>query len=142
MSGNPRPLPGVGRAQLTAGAARRRPSRCRLNAVRVPLARKLLPAASCSSLLDGDRIGVNLAQGTHEILHHVGIYAFRRERLLAFPGLSHTDGERRERLEQLRALEHGWSIRILDASRPAFGIDTRADYDRFLAVLAARGGAG
>ncbi|MDA1194783.1 MAG: 3-deoxy-manno-octulosonate cytidylyltransferase [Planctomycetota bacterium] len=68
-----------------------------------------------------------------EILHHVGIYAFRRTRLLEFPGLPRTAGEREERLEQLRALEHGWLIAVLDASAPAFGIDVRADYDRFLA---------
>lgn len=70
-----------------------------------------------------------------EILHHVGIYAFRRERLLAFPRLPRTPGEVAERLEQLRAVEHGWRLRVLDASRPAFGIDVRADYERFLAVL-------
>ncbi len=65
-------------------------------------------------------------------MHHVGIYAFRRERLLAFPGLPRSENEVRERLEQLRALDHGWRIRVLKASRPAFGIDTRADYDAFL----------
>ena len=76
-----------------------------------------------------------LAGEVGEILHHVGIYAFRRERLLAFPGLARTSGEIAERLEQLRALEHGWRLRVLDASGPAFGIDVRADYDRFLARL-------
>jgi 3-deoxy-manno-octulosonate cytidylyltransferase (CMP-KDO synthetase) len=69
------------------------------------------------------------------ILHHVGLYAFRRDRLLDFPGLPPTAGEARERLEQLRALEHGWRIRVLDAAQPAFGIDVREDYDRFLARL-------
>jgi 3-deoxy-manno-octulosonate cytidylyltransferase (CMP-KDO synthetase) len=72
------------------------------------------------------------ALGALAVLHHVGIYAFRRERLLAFPGLPVAASERRERLEQLRALEQGWRIRVLDASAPAFGIDTRADYDAFL----------
>lgn len=75
------------------------------------------------------------ALGHPAVLHHVGIYAFRRERLLAFPDLPPTEGEARERLEQLRALEHGWRIRVLDASRPAFGVDTRADYEAFLRTL-------
>lgn len=79
----------------------------------------------------------DLAAEGGTILHHVGIYAFRRERLLAFPGLPRTDGEVSERLEQLRALEHGWRLQVLDASGPAFGIDVRADYDRFLALWAA-----
>ncbi|MGB0514818.1 MAG: DUF2937 family protein, partial [Wenzhouxiangellaceae bacterium] len=35
-------------------------------------------------------------------------------------------------LEQLRALEAGWRIRVLDASAPAFGVDTREDYENFL----------
>ena len=73
--------------------------------------------------------------GDPAVTHHVGIYAFRRDRLLAFPDLPPTEGERRERLEQLRALEHGWRIRVLPASAAAFGIDTRADYDAFLAQM-------
>ncbi len=72
-----------------------------------------------------------------EVLHHVGIYAFRRSRLAAFPMLPETEGEQRERLEQLRALENGWRIRIIDASARSLGIDTRADYDEFLARIAA-----
>lgn len=73
--------------------------------------------------------------GQPEVLHHLGLYAFRRERLLAFPELPRTPGEQRERLEQLRALEHGWRIRVLDASQPAFGVDTREDYEAFLRAL-------
>jgi 3-deoxy-manno-octulosonate cytidylyltransferase (CMP-KDO synthetase) len=76
-------------------------------------------------------------EGLPEPLHHVGIYAYRAERLLAFTALSPTARERAERLEQLRAIESGWRVRVLPASRPGFGIDTRADYDAFLALLAA-----
>lgn len=70
-----------------------------------------------------------------EVLHHLGVYAFDRARLLAFPGLPPTEGEQRERLEQLRALEHGWRIRVLRARAPAFGIDTPADLARLRARL-------
>jgi 3-deoxy-manno-octulosonate cytidylyltransferase (CMP-KDO synthetase) len=42
---------------------------------------------------------------------HIGIYAYRREFLLRFPALAPTPAERAERLEQLRALEHGFPIR-------------------------------
>jgi 3-deoxy-manno-octulosonate cytidylyltransferase (CMP-KDO synthetase) len=79
-----------------------------------------------------------VALGAARVLHHLGLYAFRRDRLLEFPSLPETEGERRERLEQLRALEHGWRIRVLDASAPAFGVDTRADYDEFLRRLRER----
>ncbi len=76
-----------------------------------------------------------------EVLHHVGIYAFRRERLLEFAQLGPTERETQERLEQLRALDNGWRVQVLDSSRAAFGIDTRADYDAFLTALAREGGA-
>jgi 3-deoxy-manno-octulosonate cytidylyltransferase (CMP-KDO synthetase) len=68
-----------------------------------------------------------------EVLHHVGVYAFRRERLLEFSALPPSPRETAERLEQLRAIEAGWSIGVLDAARAGFGIDTREDYERFLA---------
>ena len=86
----------------------------------------------CRSLADAEALA-NRSAVPLAVLHHVGIYAFRRERLAAFPALPRTAGEVRERLEQLRALEHGWRIRVLDASAPAFGVDTRADYEAFLA---------
>jgi 3-deoxy-manno-octulosonate cytidylyltransferase (CMP-KDO synthetase) len=73
-------------------------------------------------------------RGLPEPMHHLGLYAWRRERLLAFAALPRAARETSERLEQLRAVEHGWRIRILVASRPAFGIDTREDYDRFLSL--------
>lgn len=68
-----------------------------------------------------------------EVLHHVGVYAFRRERLLDFAALPPSPREVAERLEQLRALENGWRVRVLTASRPGFGIDTREDYERLVA---------
>lgn len=67
-----------------------------------------------------------------EVLHHLGIYAWRRDRLLAFAALPPSPRERAERLEQLRAVEDGWRIRVLVARRPAFGIDTPEDYEAFL----------
>ncbi len=69
------------------------------------------------------------------VLHHLGIYAFGRERLLAFARMPPSPRERAERLEQLRALEAGWRVVLVTASRPALGVDTRADYDAFLAAL-------
>ncbi|MCE9636691.1 MAG: 3-deoxy-manno-octulosonate cytidylyltransferase [Planctomycetes bacterium] len=66
------------------------------------------------------------------VLRHVGIYAFRREAVGRFSRLAPTPLERAEKLEQLRALEHGWKIRVLVGRRAPAGIDTPEDYDAFV----------
>lgn len=79
------------------------------------------------------------ASSAAEVLHHLGVYAFPRAGLLAFTALPPGVGEQRERLEQLRALEAGWRIRVLRARAPAFGIDTPADLARLRARLGVPG---
>jgi 3-deoxy-manno-octulosonate cytidylyltransferase (CMP-KDO synthetase) len=68
--------------------------------------------------------------------HHVGIYAYRRGALARFVALPESGLERRERLEQLRALEAGMRIDValVDAVPP--GVDTPADLERARAELA------
>jgi 3-deoxy-manno-octulosonate cytidylyltransferase (CMP-KDO synthetase) len=58
-------------------------------------------------------------------LRHVGVYGFRRDLLLAFAGWPPGELERAESLEQLRALEHGVRIRVLEADGSGAGVDTR-----------------
>jgi len=65
-------------------------------------------------------------------LRHVGVYVYRREALLEFQRLPQTPLERAEKLEQLRALEHGWSIRVVTGRRAPPGIDTAGDYAAFV----------
>lgn len=67
-----------------------------------------------------------------EWLQHIGVYAYTREFLLRFAALEPTVLERRERLEQLRALEHGYTIRIGKARGEHLGIDTQEEYTRFV----------
>ena len=71
-------------------------------------------------------------------LKHLGIYAYRREFLLTFTGLAVTPLEQAERLEQLRALEHGHRIRVGLARCDSIGIDTPQDYAAFVARLKGR----
>ena len=74
-----------------------------------------------------------------DILHHIGIYAYRVEFLQRFPNLSQGLLERAESLEQLRALEHGHKIKVLVTERAHFaGVDTQADLDAVRAHLAGR----
>ncbi|MCB9898148.1 MAG: 3-deoxy-manno-octulosonate cytidylyltransferase [Planctomycetes bacterium] len=64
---------------------------------------------------------------------HVGVYAYRREALLRLAAAPPSALERRERLEQLRALEMGLTIGVVLTTNHALGIDTPADYARFVA---------
>ncbi len=70
--------------------------------------------------------------GPVDWLQHIGIYAYTREFLLCFAGLEPTALERREKLEQLRALENGYTIRIGKAQGQHMGIDTEEEYTRFV----------
>ncbi len=70
---------------------------------------------------------------------HIGIYAFSREALLAFRDLPPGLLEGAERLEQLRALEAGWRIRVLEARGDSVGVDRPEDVPRVEALLRARG---
>jgi 3-deoxy-manno-octulosonate cytidylyltransferase (CMP-KDO synthetase) len=65
-------------------------------------------------------------------LHHLGLYAYRREALLALSTLPPHPLEQLEKLEQLRALGHGWTIRVGIIHHAGPGVDTPADYERFV----------
>lgn len=62
-------------------------------------------------------------------LRHVGIYAFRRTALLRFLALDRTPLETTEGLEQLRALENGMRIKVLEIANAPVGVDTPVDLD-------------
>jgi 3-deoxy-manno-octulosonate cytidylyltransferase (CMP-KDO synthetase) len=79
------------------------------------------------------RLPVPSGKGPH--YHHVGIYAFRRDALARFIALPPGVLERRERLEQLRALEAGMRIDVALVDSAPFGVDTPADLARARAIL-------
>ncbi len=60
-------------------------------------------------------------------LKHVGIYAYRRDFLLAYAKMEQTPLEKTESLEQLRALEMGYKIGVIPVETEDIGIDTEAD---------------
>jgi len=61
---------------------------------------------------------------------HIGLYAYRREFLLAFAAMAPTPLETAERLEQLRALENGYRIRVVESDFGSHGVDTPEDLVR------------
>ncbi|MCB1883482.1 MAG: 3-deoxy-manno-octulosonate cytidylyltransferase [Geminicoccaceae bacterium] len=68
--------------------------------------------------------------GDGPLFHHVGIYAYRRDALERFAALPPSPLERRERLEQLRALENGMTIGVGRVDRVPLGVDTPDDLAR------------
>lgn len=73
------------------------------------------------------------APGLSAALRHVGVYAFRPEALRAFCALPAGALETTESLEQLRWLEAGRRMRVLEVERATIGIDTEQDYAAFVA---------
>ena len=66
---------------------------------------------------------------------HLGIYAYRKEALQAFTQLAPSPLERTEKLEQLRYLENGYTIRLAITDKATIGIDTPEDLERARAVF-------
>ncbi|HEU0185241.1 MAG TPA: 3-deoxy-manno-octulosonate cytidylyltransferase [Blastocatellia bacterium] len=58
---------------------------------------------------------------------HTGLYAYRRDFLLTYAKLPPTPLEQSEMLEQLRALEHGYRIKVVSVSHRSIGVDTPED---------------
>jgi 3-deoxy-manno-octulosonate cytidylyltransferase (CMP-KDO synthetase) len=61
---------------------------------------------------------------------HIGLYVYRREFLLRYPDLTVGPLEQAERLEQLRALENGYRIRVAATDYESLGVDTPEDLER------------
>ena len=60
----------------------------------------------------------------------MGLYVYRRDFLLRYSGLQVGPLEQAERLEQLRALENGFKIRVVETDYESLGVDTPADLER------------
>ena len=74
--------------------------------------------------------------GDGPLYHHVGIYAYRRDSLERFVSLPPSLLEKRERLEQLRALEAQMRIDVTVVDTVPLGVDTPADLERARRLIA------
>lgn len=73
--------------------------------------------------------------GTH--YKHIGLYVYRRNFLLKYSGLPTGPLEKAERLEQLRAIENGFRIRVVETDYESFGVDTPADLEKVRQLIQA-----
>ena len=69
---------------------------------------------------------------------HIGLYVFRRDALLDYPTLPPGDLERVEQLEQLRWLENGYRLRVVETGYDAVSVDVPADVERVEKILRER----
>lgn len=65
--------------------------------------------------------------GKSKVYKHIGIYAYRRNFLLDYAKMESTPLEQAESLEQLRALENGYKIRVIESNCKFVGVDTEED---------------
>jgi 3-deoxy-manno-octulosonate cytidylyltransferase (CMP-KDO synthetase) len=98
----------------------------------VKIACAFAPGARIARALYFSRAAVPWGEGAR--YHHIGIYAYRRAALERFVALPPSALERRESLEQLRALEAGLRIAVALVDVVPFGVDTPADLERARAL--------
>ena len=69
---------------------------------------------------------------------HTGLYVYRREFLLRYTKMPQTFLEKVEMLEQLRVLENGGKIKVVEVEESSIGVDTKEDFERVKAIIEAR----
>jgi len=70
----------------------------------------------------------NLSIDSKNIYHHIGIYSYKISALEKFVKLEQTDNEKKDKLEQLRALDNNLKINVALAKSSSIGVDTEEDY--------------
>ena len=66
-----------------------------------------------------------------DFFKHIGIYGFKKDFLIKYSKLPQTNLELSEKLEQLRAIENGYKIKMVQTDYNSFGIDTLEDFENF-----------
>lgn len=74
-----------------------------------------------------------------KILKHIGLYAYSKEFLEKFSGLDQTPLEKIEKLEQLRALENGYKIKVLQTNFDSVGVDVPEDLEEVKRIMTKAG---
>lgn len=78
------------------------------------------------------------ALGTESHWLHIGLYVYRRDFLIEYARMAPTPLEKLEKLEQLRVLENGYSIAVVDTEYQSIGVDSPADLERVRTILEAQ----
>lgn len=100
------------------------------------LVKVILDANSNAIYFSRSAIPYDREGGFEGYFGHIGIYAFRKSALETFCALPYAPIEHIEKLEQLRALYHGYKIAMVEVASQSFGIDTQEDLERALTFFA------
>lgn len=76
--------------------------------------------------------------GKSKVFKHIGIYAYRKNFLLDYAKMKPTELEQAESLEQLRALENGYKIRVIKSNCKFIGVDTEEDLKLVTEIIKAQ----
>jgi 3-deoxy-manno-octulosonate cytidylyltransferase (CMP-KDO synthetase) len=68
----------------------------------------------------------------HNFFRHIGIYGYQKDFLAKYIKMEQTNLEKLEKLEQLRVIENGFKIKMIEAASSLTGIDTQEDYEEAL----------
>lgn len=77
----------------------------------------------------------NAPFGSQAVFKHLGLYAYRREFLMKLTSMPVSPLESAEKLEQLRVLEAGYPIKVIETDKETIGVDTREDLAKVASVL-------
>lgn len=87
---------------------------------------------------DREQLAERLSELT--LYRHIGLYVYRRDFLLAYPGMPKTPLEALENLEQLRALEAGVRLHVAETEFSCHGVDTPEDLERVERLMSGQNG--
>jgi 3-deoxy-manno-octulosonate cytidylyltransferase (CMP-KDO synthetase) len=105
------------------------------NCVKVVTSREGFALYFSRSPIPFDRDGHNGHESPFFVYQHIGIYAYRTDFLLQIPALPPSILEQTERLEQLRILENGYRIKVVETDYESYGVDTPEDVLRIESML-------
>ena len=83
--------------------------------------------------------GIEVSPSSHWIFKHIGLYGYKRDFLLHFAQLPPTTLEKIEQLEQLRALENGYKIKVEKTEKDSLGVDNYQDLERVRMLVHKKG---
>ncbi|MBI3008287.1 MAG: 3-deoxy-manno-octulosonate cytidylyltransferase, partial [Candidatus Omnitrophica bacterium] len=75
------------------------------------------------------------ADGSHCCYKHIGVYAYTKDFLLTWTNLTQSPLEKAERLEQLRVLENGYRIKVIETGFDTVSVDTEEDLKKMREIL-------